>query len=400
MDSLIEPMDLFLKAKELGQSAIAVTDHGTLSAAWDSLQASKKTGVKLIMGCEFNFVDELSNVDARLRHIILLATNQKGYRNLLLLNKLAGDNNIINFKRAIPRIDWKLLENHSEGLICTTACGGGILGYLINTRRFEEATKQAKRLKDIFGERLALEVQPHNLLRTSNAYNCDEDQKIVNYRLINLGKELGIKVVAATDAHYLRKDQSEAHDAMLAIGAGQPIKSGARLRYISEHCNGEFYVKSRDEVVKFFSRLYKEKAEEFCDNTIYFADMCEDPVWIDPKFTNPSGRELPEFPVKNQPDYQDFLSWKKNNELNSLKKEDVLYLQYSVNKNFKCPADKEEEYRARINKEIEVLEMKDLCSYMLIVADYVSWAKKQKNSCRPRKRLMWRKSSWTFFRHS
>ncbi len=149
MNSLIRPDSLFERAKEVGQSDIAVTDYATLAGAWDCLKASAKHGVKVIMGCEFNFVDDLSE-SSKLRHVVLLAKNHEGYKNLLLANKLANDNNIILFNKAVPRIDWNILEQCSSGLICITAGGGGILSRLINTRQLDEAKKHSKILHNIF----------------------------------------------------------------------------------------------------------------------------------------------------------------------------------------------------------------------------------------------------------
>lgn len=382
MDSLIKPSELFKKVKELEQSAIAVTDHATLAGAWDCLKYSKEAGVKLIIGCEFYFVDDLSQpYEGRLRHIILCAKNEKGYKNLLLANKLANDNNIIAFKKVFPRIDWKILEQVQEGLICTTACGSGILSQLFNTRRADEAKLQVKRLKDIFGDNLALEIQPHAMKRNANAYNDYEDQSSVNRQLIKLGDEFDIKVIPTFDAHYLTKDQWEAHDVLLAIGAGQPVRSGARLKY-----DNEFFLRTRQEVKDFFARLYPTRAEQFCDNTLYFADKCESPDWIDPKYSNPSGKELPEFPVKNQDNYNEFLTdhiiessyfVPINYDAGKSLKEDEAYLRWWCEKEFlkKIPLGKEVEYRARLKEEFEVIEFHGFSSYMLIVADYINYCK-------------------------
>lgn len=371
MDSLIKPADIFKKIKELGQSAIAITDHGTLSGAWDCLKYAREAGVKLIMGEEFYFVDNVDEPNGRLRHVILLATNAKGYENLLALS-LAGFNNMaVMFKRVIPRIDWKLLEQYNEGLICTTACGGGILAQLINTRREGEARLQAKRLKDIFGERLALEIQPHRMRRIANLYKDYEDQLFTNKQLIQIGKELDIKVIAACDSHYMNKDEHEAHDCMLAIGSGQPITSGNRLKYTNE-----FWVRTREEVLAGLKAF--PNAAEYCDNTLYFADMCENPDWIDPKFSNPSGKELPEFPVKNQADYEEFKQWLTTKPEFQAMADDVAYLRYICERNFaiKTPAAKQEEYLARLAEEFDVIEFHGFSSYMLIVADYIDWCRK------------------------
>jgi DNA polymerase-3 subunit alpha len=375
MDSIIRPNELFKRVSELGQSSIAITDHSSLACDWEGLQASKKHKVKLIMGCEFYFTDDLADETKRLRHIILLARNHEGYKNLLLASKLANDNNIIMFKKTIPRINWDILKQCSGGLICTTACGSGILGHLINTRRKDEAKEEAKKLKDIFGKYLALEIQPHALKRVATNYNDYEDQQLANNTLIKFGKELDIKVIAATNAHYLKKEQWESHDAWLSIGTGMPIRAVSRLKY-STH---EFYVKSRDEVESFFRRLYKNKAAEFCDNTLYFSDMCEDPDWIDPKHSNPSGKELPDFPVKDQDDYNIYKGWLALQEERIQKKpEDDSYFRFrcDIGLKEKIPTDKHEKYQARIEEEADVLEFRRFTSYMLIVTDILDFCRK------------------------
>jgi DNA polymerase III subunit alpha len=375
MDSLIEPSDLFKRAKELGQKSIAVTDHATLAGAWDCLKSSKEHGVKLLMGCEFYFTEDLENQSERLRHVILIAKNHTGYKNLLLANKLANDKFVVGFNKVIPRIDWNVLEKCSEGLICTTACGSGILSRLINTRRIDQAKKEAKRLKDIFGDSLGLEIQPHALKRNASNYNDYEDQSIVNHWLIKIGKELGIRVIAATDAHYLYKKDSEAHDVMLAIGAGRPVGSNARLKYSPYN---EFYVKSRQEVRDFFFRLYKEKADEFCDNTLYFSDLCEQPDWIDPKFSNPSGKELPKFNVSIQKNYLNFKNWLggQSNKVKGLD-EDASYLRYLCEEGISSKAQGDSlEYKSRLEEEYDVIEYHGFSSYMLIVADYINYCKR------------------------
>lgn len=387
MHSLIKPTELFKRAKELGQSAVAVTDSNSLAGAWDSLKASKEVGIKLIMGAEFSFLNDIEEADknesdgthysSRLRHIILLAKNAEGYRNLLAINKDGNEHGVVMFKRVVPRIDWKMLEKYSQGLICTTACGGGILAQLINTRKLDEAKEQAKRLKSIFGDSLALEIQPHTMRRVANLYKDYEDQKFTNYQLIKLGDELGIKVIVATDAHYVNPEDHDAHDCLLAIGSGQPISSGNRLKY-----SADFHIKSRDEIVNTLDTIlgaYRTRAAEFCDNTLLFANMCEQPDWIDPKVYREPGVnwELPTFPVKDQPDYQEFKAW---HATNNLLKEDDAYLKYLCDKNFDkylvgFDEDKRKIYQGRVEKELDILTYKGLSSYMLIVADYVGWAK-------------------------
>jgi len=379
LDSIIPPKVLLKQAKELGQSAIAITDHGSLGAIWEAWKASKELGIKLIVGCECYFQDDASNINDKFRHIILLAKNAIGYRNLLTLNKLGFDQSSFVGKRVYSVIDWKLLEKYSDGLICLTACGNGIISSLLMKGMASEAEDAVLRLKSIFQDNLGLEVQPNNMRRGSNIFNDEIDQNFLNRQLINLGAKHNIKVVATSNTHYLTKDQSNTHDVFLAIGAHQTVFSNYRLRYPVP----EFYLKSGEEVKNFFIRNYGEAvAQQLCDNTIYFADLCENPQWIDPKFSNPSGKELPIFPIKDEADYFDFIEWLKE-QPESVQKtsEDSAYLRFKsfelFNNNYKetIAPEKLNEYIQRIETELSVLDYQGFSSYMLIVADYVNWAK-------------------------
>lgn len=381
LDSLISPKALFNRAKELGQNAIAITDHGTLAAAWDALKASRETGVKLIIGCECYFVDNHVEM-GKFRHIVLLAKNAIGYRNLLTINKLGFDQGSFLGKRVYPVIDWKILSEHAEGIICLTACGNGIISQLLMNKNFEAANSAIKKLKDIFGDNLAIEVQPNNMKRGSNAYNDEIDQQFLNRKLIEMGKANSVKVVAACNAQYLNKIDASTHDVLLAIGSHQPVHSNFRLKYPVP----DFYLKSGEEVELFFSRNYGDDfAKEICANTIYFANQCEIPNWIDPKFSNPSGKELPIFPVKDEPNYSDFRNWVDRKLLidDSLSKldEDKLFLRYKCENSFDSRIhglndDNRSVYEARLIEELDVIEHHGFSSYMLIVADFIDWARK------------------------
>ncbi len=380
LDSLITPKALFARAKELGQKAIAVTDHGSFAGAWDALKASKASGVKLIIGCEMYFLNDVKKTDERFRHVILLAKNAIGYRNILTLNKRGFDNSIVYTKRVYPLIDWNLLKEHSEGVICLTSCSNGILSQLLMNKKYDEAEEQLKKLMDIFGDDLGLEVQANTLKRGSNLHNDIIEQVFVNAQIIKLAKKFNVRCVATTNSHYVNKEDAEVHDVLLAIGSHQPIYSNFRLKY---DC-AEFYLKTGDEVKSFFERNYGDFAAELCANTVYFADKCEEPEWIDPKFSNPSGKELPTFPVKDEPDHFAFCKWKMelSSELSKLE-DDKLFLRYKCEESFKgrlrkITPDKIAEYKARIEEELEVFEFHGFSSYMLIVADYIDWARNNK----------------------
>lgn len=378
LDSLNTPKGLIKRAKELGQKAIAITDHGTLAGAWDAWKASKDAGVKLIIGCECYFQDDATNVSEKFRHVVLLAKNAIGYRNLLTLNKKGFDQNSFVGKRVYSVLDWKLLEKHTEGLICLTACGNGIISQLLMNGRIDDAEKTLLRLKDLFGDNLGVEIQPNNMKRGSNIFNDEIDQDFLNRQLVRLGKKHGVRVVAACNAQYLTKEEAPVHDAFLAIGAHQPIYSNYRLRYPVP----EFYLKTGDEVKEFFTRTYRDDAQTFVDNSIYFADLCEVPQWIDPKFSNPSGKELPIFPVKDEPDYLMFRKWVAEHPVEiQMLDEDKLYLRYKCAVQFNSRVtgltpEQRAQYNKRIDEELDVLEYHGFSSYMLIVADFIEWARK------------------------
>ena len=312
LDALTSPKDLFVAAKAQGQKSVAITDHGTLGSAYEALQVSRQIGVKLIIGCETYFVDSVANKDVKFRHLILLAKNQTGYRNLLALNKTGYDNNATFHKRVYPLIDWDMLNTYHEGLIALTSCSNGILGSLIMQKRNEEVEEQLQRLIAIFGDDLGLEVQPNTLKRGSALHNDNIEQTFVNHQLVKLGKKFGVRVVATTNSHYVSKDDYESRDVKLAIGSHQPVRSNFQLQY---NCS-EFYIKSGDEVKKFFERNYGEaQAAEFVANSLYFADKCRrgSPIGSIRSSAIPAGGKshFPLFPCKDEADYQSFLVWQK-----------------------------------------------------------------------------------------
>lgn len=384
--SLLKIEDLFKRAKELNMPAVALCDAGTCAGLFDAYKESKKTGVKLIAGVTLYFVNDVANKEAKMRTIVLIAKNATGYRNLLLLTKKGFDNNIVARRSIYPRIDWNLLEEHKDELICLTGDSSGIIGRLINDKKIDEAEKTAQRLKDIFGDDLALELQPNALRRVLNNFNENTDQIFTNRQLRKIGDKLNIKMVSATESRYLMPDQHDALDTWLAIGSANPKHSNNRLKF---NIN-DYYVKSGDEVKVFFNRIFDEKfVDELIANTLYFADKCEQPDWIEPKYSNSSGNELAEFPVKDQKDYHEFLAWKENYEENTLDDE-KLYLRFVCFRNLenlfdnnKLPKTVYDEYKDRLKEELDVLEFHSFSGYMLVVSDYVEYAKNNDISVGP-----------------
>lgn len=373
MRGLMSPAELIKTAKERGQSTVAITDHATFAGMWASLKAANSAKVKLIAGCEFNFVD---NEDAPIRSLVLLAKNQIGYRNLLTLGFRAYDNYRLIFKKATPIISWEMLEKYKEGVICITSDGNGVINQSLMDKNQDKAIADTKRLYEIFGhDNFALELQPHALKRRESAYSGPIDQVFLNRKLKKIAEEVGCRCVVTTDSYYKNKEDSSDQDLLIAIGSGQPVYSGNRLKFDVP----EFYVKNSIEVASFFVRHHKFWGAEFIqslfDNSVFLAGQCEHAAWIDPKYSNESGKELPEFPVKDESCYEDFIKWKAVNFPNAA--EDVAYMRYkcSLALDKRIPEELHKQYLARLDEEYDVLEYHGFSSYMLIVADFVNWAK-------------------------
>lgn len=381
LQALPSPKELLSRAKELNQSAVAITDTGTFAGVWDAYKASKEVGIKLIVGAEFYFLPDPSKKDEKLKYIILLAKNAEGYRNLLTLNRSGFDTPILTGRKVLSVIDWDRLAKYSSGVLCLTGGGNGILGQHLNTKNFEAAETDALKLIDIFGKKnLGIEVQPNTLNRQATNFSHSINQIFTNYHLIKLAEKLDLKVVPTCATRYLKKEDHETHDVMLAIGAMQPVYSNARMKFNVS----DFYLKSYEEVKLFFERNYGEDfAAKICKNSVYFADQCENPEWVSPKYSNPRGKELPVFDVKSSGQYDDFKKWISNqNERIQAGAEDSAYLRfkcyqaYDKKIKFSLSTIKQKEYIERIENELMVLDKQGYSSYMLIVADYVEWARK------------------------
>lgn len=398
-DSMASIDDMFKRAKDLGQSALAITDHGTMAAVFDARKAAKKYNVKYIPGLEAYFVDDAKDDKQKRSHLVLLAQNQVGYKNLLKLNYegYANFKYVAVLNKVFPQIDWELLKKYNEGIICLTACGSGILAREMFKKdengEWNEDTchvnviKTCGKLKDIFQDRLYLEVQSHSLKKYQFNKKRGEiekdsngepiiavDQTYINRKLLVLSKELGLPVVATCDVHYIQKEDAKIHDMLLAINDKKPLSDPNRHRYEIE----EFYMKSDKEVYDHFNELFGSKvAASVCNTSIDIAALCEDSGYIDSEAIR-----FPKFDVKVTSDYNDFLNWKKTQSFNGEVPEDHAYLRYKCVIEFKkkyshLKGEKRIEYRDRILNEIKVLEMHNFPSYMLIVADFIQKAREQ-----------------------
>ena len=374
LNSLIAPRDLFVRAKELGQTAVAITDHSSLAGVWDGLKASRETGVKLIVGCEFFFRDDRHNEDEKRRTIVLIAKNHAGYKNLLHLTSKGFDKPVVIGKKLFPLLDWNLIKDHSDGIICLTGDTNGVVGQLINGKNFDAAESTMKRLYNIYGDNLGVEIQSHYLNRVGYNGAVNINQQFTNVHLVRLANKFNLRVVPTNAARYLKGEQQKIHDTMLAVGAMQPIYSNARVKYDTQ----DLYLKSYDEMKAFFSRGFPAGfAEKICENSLYFANLCEKPDWVEPKFSNPGGKELPTFPVANEPDYAEFCIWmdKQPDERKKLE-EDKNYLRFKCEKVLmQKTLLYNDVYRQRFEYELDVLYYCGTSSYMLITMDFMNWAR-------------------------
>lgn len=378
LDALADVDELFDKAKELGQESIAITDHGTMAAHHDAFKAYKRTGVKFIPGCELYFVHSFDFVQEegakkkkyeRSRHLVALAMNAKGYKNILKMNYKGFENQISNFGRMYPRIDWRVLEEHSEGVICTSACLNGPIASLITRGRYDEAIDTAQRFIGIYGDRFFIELQPH-LLKDG-----DIDQDMVNKKLLSIAEKFGIPYIVTNDTHYLTKQSERYHDVLLALKDKKELNDPTRHRYGID----EFYVKDSDEIYAFMASRYgKDVADAALENTVKISEMCEPPNYLETK-----GNHLPIFPVAESSDYAEFLEWKQKVKLPASLPEDAGYMRFrcvrGFQRRFSQMSDEQIDDRMkRLQKELKIIEKNKFSSYMLVVADFINWARENR----------------------
>jgi len=396
-DAMTNVDAMFKRAAEIGQPALAITDHGTMAAVFDARKASKKHGVKYIPGMEAYFVDDVKDKEQKRRHIVLLASNEVGYRNLLMLNYEGYTNfqYVAVLGKVFPKIDWDMLEKYNEGIICLTACGSGLVsrqmfvhddeGRWLEDSCHTNALCTVERLKKIFKDNLYLEVQPHNLHIVARNRRTGEielskdgkekivvDQNHINKQLIEIGKSLGVKLVATADIHYLTKEDAKAHDVLMAISSKAPVSDKTRHRYEVE----EFYMKDRSIIFNHFVEKFgKEFATEVCDNTVEIGNKCVEPTYLDVKEAR-----FPKFDFVSESDYPKFQKWYAAQKFDKPVPEEHAFMRYRCVEGFKnkfghLKGEDKKKYIQRMMDEIKVLEMHNFCSYMLIVSDFIKFAK-------------------------
>ena len=248
--------DLPKRAKELGMDAIAITDHGVMYGAIDFYKACKSEGVKPIIGCEVYVAprsrfDKEPNIDNKYYHLILLAKNNQGYKNLSKLVSLG----FLDGYYYKPRIDLEILEKYHEGLICLSGCLAGSVNQALLNGNEEETERIAKWHKDIFGEDYYIEIQNNGI----------REQVLANQRLVKLARKLDIPLAATNDAHYLKKEDAYNHEVLLCIQTGKRMSDVDRMRFETD----ELYVKSPEEMIEYFKAF-----PDAIENTVKIADKC------------------------------------------------------------------------------------------------------------------------------
>ncbi len=341
LDGAIRLKDLMQSCKEFGMDTVTITDHGAMYGCLEFYLKAKAAGLKPIIGCEFYVTNgsrhDKNSQNKEMRHLVLLAMNHQGYRNLLRLASIAQTEGFY-YK---PRIDWEVLETFNEGLIALTACLQGPIACCLKTMDKKGALAATSRLQNIFGDRLYLELQENGI----------PEQNLVNKGLFEIARETGIPLVATNDCHYLTREQSKAHEVLLCIQTGRTIDDPGRFHFDSD----QLYFKSPQEMKESFAWC-----PEAIANTVKVAARCNIELELDqpyfPAFPIPEGETLDSLFEREAREGLD-------KRLARMKKHDDF------------TPEQEQVYRDRLEMEIGVIKKMGFPGYFLIVADFINWAK-------------------------
>ncbi len=338
LDGLPKIPELLDCVKELGMDSVALTDHGVMYGAVEFYKEAKKRGIKPIIGCEVyvateSRLDKRPNIDSKSYHMILLVKNQKGYENLVALVTKA---HLEGFYYK-PRIDEELLEKHAEGLIGTSACLNGKIPKMLLANKLDEAEALALKYQNLFGkDSFYLELQEHKNI---------PEQAVLNKKIIALHKKTGIPLIATNDIHYLRPEDAEAQDVLMLINTGADIDDPERLSLKSD----DFSMLSPEKMAD----IWKEYPEAI-ENTHKIADLCD--------FNFELGKvQLPHFEVPGGKTPEEYLTELCQEGLKKRFGENI------------TPAMTE-----RMNFELSVINKMGFAGYILIVQDFVNWAKQNR----------------------
>ncbi len=321
------------RVKELGQTAVAITDHGVMYGCIDFYKAAKAAGVKPIIGCEVyvarrGIEDRVHGIDNDPYHLVLLCKNRKGYENLCMMVSEA----FINGFYSKPRVDLNMLEKYHEGLIALSACLGGAIPQYLLHEDYNAAKDYALKMANIFGEgNFYLELQDHGI----------EAQRPVNQGVARIARETGLPLVVTNDAHYLRKEDAKMQDVLLCIQTGTTVDDESRMRFETE----EFYLKSEAEMAELFPNH-----PEAIENTAKIAERCN----LEFVFNE---YHLPSFPVSEGYTNEEY------------------FRKVCMDGFAERYPDPPQEYRDRLEYEIGVISRMGYVNYYLIVWDFIRYAK-------------------------
>ncbi len=334
LDGSSKIKELTARVKELGMDSLAITDHGVMYGVIDFYRAAKEAGIKPILGCEVyvapgsRFDRENTGGEDRYYHLVLLAENDQGYKNLM---KIVSKGFVEGFYYK-PRVDYEVLETYHEGIIALSACLAGEVQKYLARGMYEEAMRSAVRYEGIFGKNnFFLELQDHGL----------PEQKMVNQGLLRLSRDTGIELVATNDIHYTFAEDEKAHDILLCIQTGKKVADEDRMRY----AGGQYYCKSEEEMQALFPY-----AREALENTHKIAERCNVEI---------------EFGVTRLPKYEvpeGFDSW--------------TYLNHLCRTGFKTRYPEDDgTLSRRLDYELDVIRTMGYVDYFLIVWDFINYAR-------------------------
>jgi len=379
LDGANKLSNLVDRVKELGMTSVAMTDHGNMFGAIDFYKQMKGAGLKPIIGMEgyIHNGDELNDKSTKQRfHICLYAKNKQGYENLMYLSSMAFIEGFYYF----PRINKKILKEHSQGLICSSACLQGEVSWHLNLSErnlkngaggYEEAKKVAQEYKEIFGDDFYLEIMRHGI----------GDQLNIDTQILQLANELDIKVVATNDTHYTYPGDAQYHEAFMCIGMNKLYDDPNRMR----HSVHEFYIKSPEEMARLFADIPEalEHTQEIVDKCEEFVPIVKTPTPPNFKFTleyaHQEGLDINN--VDDEPLSEDATEDEKKKWLSAADKNDAEYFVYKCKEGLEkrlehVPKERHDEYRERLDFEMNIINSMKFPGYMMIVWDFVKEAKK------------------------
>lgn len=336
LDGAITIEKLIDFGKKNNFKALAITDHGNIFGAVKFFQEAKKVGIKPILGMEAYFCEnaQIKNAENKYYHLILLVENSIGYKNLCKLISYSYQEGFY-FK---PRIDYKLLEKHYEGLIVTTACLGGHIPSLLMQNNYEEAKKRIDWFKSVFGpNKFYLEIQPED----------QKDQKILNEKIYKISKETEVPLLATGDCHYVTAQDHEAHEVMLSIQTHSKITDPDRFTF----GDSRVHIRTLDEMLSIF-----KDHEEAVYNSGKIADMCDFKFQTDKLF-------FPQFKIPENFTQESYF------EKLCKKGLENLILENRIEK------EKIDNYKSRLDEEISLIIKMGFVTYFLVVSDFIQWAR-------------------------